>query len=144
MSIPKFTPYVVDDGQPGMLMVCPHRNRHVTQRYVNEEKMIQWPCILKLDGDTELMFFACERQLTAELEALIWGADDRLVDSNGCPYAITSVSGGYTFEPLGPPLSLEAVTQFIQEHEFAKAEVCLTKIQFPSIQVAIGSLALEK
>ncbi|GAM63581.1 hypothetical protein JCM19232_2561 [Vibrio ishigakensis] len=47
------------------------------------------------------------------------------------------------FEAEEKHFSLAAVTQLIQEHEFAKAEMCLTKIQFSSIQQAIESLSQE-
>ncbi len=40
--------------------------------------MIQWPCILKLDGDSELIFVASEAKLDEELEGLIMGSTDCL------------------------------------------------------------------
>lgn len=102
-----------------------------------------WPCIFKLDGDAELLYFASELQLTSELDSLIWDNSDLLIDSNGQRYVVKQKGKGYAFEPEGVELTLESVTQLIQEHEFAKAEVCLTKIQFPSIQDAIMALAVE-
>lgn len=102
-----------------------------------------WPCIFKLDGEAELLYFASELQLTSELDSLIWDNSDLLIDSNGQRYVVKQKGKGYTFEPEGVELTLESVTQLIQEHEFAKAEVCLTKIQFPSIQDAIMALAVE-
>lgn len=102
-----------------------------------------WPCIFKLDGDAELLYFASELQLSSELDSLIWDNSDLLIDSNGQRYVVRQKGKGYAFEPEGVVLTLESVTQLIQEHEFAKAEVCLTKIQFPSIQDAIMALAGE-
>ncbi|MGY3572256.1 DUF4144 family protein [Vibrio paucivorans] len=103
--------------------------------------MIIWPCIFKLDGDSELMFLGSERQLSIELDDLIWDGSDRLIDSDGHCYRVSEEGGSYVFEPAGVQLSLQAVTQLIQEHEFAKAEMCLTKIQFSSIQEAIQSIS---
>ncbi|MDN3678870.1 DUF4144 family protein [Vibrio tapetis subsp. quintayensis] len=105
--------------------------------------MILWPCIFKLEGDSELLYFASELELTNELNALIWDQSDRLIDSDGQGYVIRAADNGYMFEPESTQLSLESVTALIREHEFSKAEMCLTKIQFPSIQEAIMSLALE-
>jgi len=103
--------------------------------------MIQWPCIFKLDGDAELMFFASEPLLHTELEALIWDNSDRLIDSSGQSFIVQYTEKGYVFEPVGPALSLKLITQFIQEHEFSKAQMCLTKIQFSTIQQAIESVS---
>ncbi|ENV5899827.1 TPA: DUF4144 family protein, partial [Vibrio parahaemolyticus] len=105
--------------------------------------MIQWPCILKLEGDSELLFLASEQDLVLELEALIWSASDRLIDSGGQSYVVRDSTGSYDYEVDGKRLSLEFVTQLIQEHEFSKAGVCITKIQFSSIPEAIQALALE-
>lgn len=106
--------------------------------------MVFWPCIFKLEGDSELLYFPCEANLINELDALIWHCSDRLIDSNGNCYSVKEVGEGYLFEPSDVQLSLQSITQLIQEHEFSKAEVCLTKIQFPSIQKAIMALALEQ
>ena len=103
--------------------------------------MIQWPCVLKLDGDAELIFVATEKELEDELDALIWDDSDYLIDSKGQRYLITQLSGKTLFERVDGQLSLQVVTELIQEHEFSKAEVCLTKIQFLSVKEAILSLA---
>ncbi|MCL9773714.1 DUF4144 domain-containing protein [Vibrio methylphosphonaticus] len=106
--------------------------------------MIQWPCVFKLDGDYELMFIGSESMLASELESLIWSDADQLIDSVGQGYIIRESRGHYAFEASGELLSLTAITQLIQEHEFSKAEMCLTKIQFTSVQEAIQSLAAEQ
>lgn len=103
--------------------------------------MIQWPCVFKLDGDAELIFVATERELEEELDALIWDDSDHLIDSNGQCYLIRQLGGKPLFECVEGQLSLQVVTELIQEHEFSKAEVCLTKIQFQSVKEAILSLA---
>ncbi|MCG9578798.1 DUF4144 domain-containing protein [Vibrio tubiashii] len=92
--------------------------------------MISWPCIFKLDGDSELMYLGSEALLKTELDDLIWDSSDRLIDSEGYCYVVKAKGDSYVFESKGVQLSLLAVTQLIQEHEFSKDEVCLTKIQF--------------
>jgi hypothetical protein len=104
--------------------------------------MIIWPCIFKLEGDSELLYLPTEIQLSNELDALIWDSSDLLIDSTGQCYQIKEKSAGYAYVQQGVQLSLDSVTQLIQEHEFSKAEMCLTKIQFPSIQEAIKALAI--
>ena len=106
--------------------------------------MIQWPCVLKLDGDYELIFLDFELMFASEFESLIWSDSDRLIDSGGQRYIISQSKGNYTFVASGGRLSLTAVTQLIQQHEFSKGEMCLTKIQFSSVEEAIQSLATEE
>jgi len=103
--------------------------------------MIIWPCIFKLDGDSELLYMDSVHQLVTELEGLIWDSSDRLVDSHGQCYSVCVESDSYAFEPEGVMLTLLEVTKLVQEHEFAKAEMCLTKIQFLSIAEAIKSIS---
>ncbi|MDV5169721.1 DUF4144 family protein [Photobacterium rosenbergii] len=104
--------------------------------------MIQWPCIFKLDGDDELLYLASEASLIAEFESLIWSDDDYLVDSQGQGYKVREAQAGvFAYEPCGRPFSVSQVTDLIQAHEFSKAEVCLTKIQFLTVSEAIRALA---
>lgn len=105
--------------------------------------MIVWPCIFKLDGDSELLYADSESKLVTELEDLIWDDSDRLIDSCGQCFLVRADVDCYLFEPTDIELTLHEVTLLIQEHEFSKAEVCLTKIQFPSIVEAIKSLSLQ-
>ena len=105
--------------------------------------MIQWPCIFKLDGDDELLYLSSEASLISELESLIWSDDDYLIDSLGQGYKVREVQAGvYTYESFGNPLPVSEVTDLIQAHEFSKAEVCITKIQFLSVGEAIRALAV--
>ncbi|WP_070971742.1 DUF4144 family protein [Vibrio sonorensis] len=104
--------------------------------------MIKWPCMLKLHGDPELIYINTQASLAAELDGLIWGEEDYLIDCDGECFVVHSSSQGFWFETRGNHLSLQSVTELIQEHEFAKAEVCLTKIQFSSIEDAIKAIAL--
>ncbi|MGY5538096.1 DUF4144 family protein [Vibrio brasiliensis] len=106
--------------------------------------MVIWPCLFKLEGDSELIYLDTEPYLVAELEGLIWDASDLLIDSSGQCFVLSVEGDGYVFEAQGAPLTLPEVTKLVQEHEFSKAEMCLTKIQFSSVAEAIQSLSLGK
>lgn len=106
--------------------------------------MVQWPCIFKLDGDDELMFLASEERLIAEFSGLIWSSDDVLIDSEGHSFTVRiKKSQAVEYQKVAQSLLTEDVTSLIQAHEFSKAELCLTKIQFRSVREAIGSLASD-
>ena len=106
--------------------------------------MINWPCFFKLEGDDELIYLSSESDLMDECQSLIWCDADVIIDSNGQQFTFTlSRTNMFCFQMKGDLLALEAVTALIQAHEFSKAEMCLTKIQFRSIDDAIESLSFQ-
>ncbi|WP_413283461.1 DUF4144 family protein [Vibrio sp. MA40-2] len=104
--------------------------------------MVNWPCVLKLEGDNELEYFKSEVEFMRECNSLILSEDDHLIDSVGQCYSLNYSSyKNIMLEPLSRTYSTDEVTLLIQAHEFSKAEMCLTKIQFTSVSEAIASLA---
>ncbi|GLR06950.1 hypothetical protein GCM10007906_45380 [Vibrio hyugaensis] len=103
--------------------------------------MITWPCLLKLDGDDELVYLDSPEQLNAECQALIWGQDDMVIDTQGHCYALQAGANSTVELSLLPQtLNVQQVTELIQKHEFSKAQRCIIKIQFLSVQQAIAAL----
>jgi len=102
--------------------------------------MVSWPCLLKLNGDDELIFLQTQQELALECNELIFSDDDYVIDSDGKSYIIKFSSDKLTLENKQTIFNLEQVTNLIRAHEFNKAEVCLTKIYFESIFQAIESL----
>ncbi|MHA2859912.1 DUF4144 family protein [Vibrio harveyi] len=104
--------------------------------------MITWPCLLKLDGDDELVYLASPKQLNAECQALIWGQDDIVIDTQGHCFALkTSANNTVELGLLPQTLNVQQVTELIQKHEFSKAQRCIIKIHFVSVRQAIEALA---
>ncbi|MEC7941996.1 MAG: DUF4144 domain-containing protein [Pseudomonadota bacterium] len=105
--------------------------------------MIHWPSLVKLDGDDELIYVASESDFQAECSDMILCEDDCLIDSEGNSYSLKSNSNKLSLTKRPEQYSIESVTKLIRNHEFQKAEVCLMKIHFPTIEEAIESLAFE-
>ena len=105
--------------------------------------MISWPSLVKLDGDDELIYVASEKKFKAECSDMILGEDDYLIDSEGDSYSLQSSSNQLSLAKRANHYSVESVTKLIRNHEFQKAEVCLMKIHFLTVEEAIQSLALE-
>ena len=105
--------------------------------------MISWPSLVKLDGDDELIYVASEKKFQAECSEMILGEDDYLIDSEGNSYSLESRSNQLSLAKQPEQYSIESVTKLIRNHEFQKAEVCLMKIHFLTIEEAIQSLAFE-
>ncbi len=106
--------------------------------------MCKWPCLFKLAGDNELIYLTKENELANECQSLIWTEADHLIDSKGQRFSfVENSSGSFTYHQQGKPLSLVQITELIQAHALSQTELCLTKIQFPSIGEAIQSLAIK-
>ncbi|SJL83035.1 DUF4144 family protein [Vibrio palustris] len=103
--------------------------------------MVTWPCLLKLEGDAELIFIASYTALLDECEALILSQNDCIIDSVGKSYYLrTSKGRTVELEPQKRFYTLEKITELIQKHEFSKAQMCIMKIQFPTIESAVSAL----
>jgi hypothetical protein len=103
--------------------------------------MIAWPCMLKLDGDDELIYLDSLQYFNSECSDLIFSDDDYVIDSLGYCYLIEVISGELELTKQDRALSTDEVTNLIRAHEFNKASVCLTKIHFLTVSEAIGSLS---
>ncbi|EOD80025.1 hypothetical protein D515_01160 [Grimontia indica] len=100
-----------------------------------------WPAILKLDGDDELLFIASQSQFEDEATDMIFSDEDILIDSEGASFLLSMESRQISLAPHTKQFDAIEVSALIQTHEFCKAEVCLTKIYFPTVKEAIAALA---
>ncbi|XQW86327.1 DUF4144 family protein [Thalassotalea piscium] len=103
--------------------------------------MITWPCMLKLDGDDELIYLDSLCDFNLECGELIVNDDDYVIDSVGQCYLIKPLDGALELIKTNRILSVDEVTHLIRAHEFKKVSVCLTKIHFLAISDAIKSLS---
>ncbi|MBA6265465.1 DUF4144 family protein [Colwellia sp. Bg11-12] len=102
--------------------------------------MIFWPCILKLEGDDELIYLSSEQFFNEECTELILSDDDYVIDSTGYCYLIEMITDKPVLAKTERVVVVEEVTHLIRAHEFNKAELCLTKIHFLTVSDAINSL----
>jgi hypothetical protein len=96
--------------------------------------------MLHLDGDDELIYVDSYAQLKNECTDLIWCAEDRLIDSEGHVYLLSASGSDLVLNHQDMQISVQDASKLIQAHEFSRAEVCLTKIQFESVSTAIKAL----
>ena len=103
---------------------------------------VLWPCLLKLDGDDELIYLHSHSDLHAECESLIWGQEDYVIDSHGRTFGLYSENSNQTtLISRDKILPVEDVTSLIQSHEFSQAQRCIIKIHFTTVQQAVSALA---
>lgn len=99
-----------------------------------------WPCILKLDGDDELIYLSSELDFISECRELIFTDEDYVIDSTGLSYLIELRKEKLALVKTEQIFTVEEVTHLIRANEFKKAELCLTKIHFLTVSDAIKSL----
>jgi hypothetical protein len=65
-----------------------------------------------------------------------------VIDTQGHCYALqTGFDNSVELSLLPQTLNVQQVTELIQKHEFSKAQRCIIKIHFVSVQQAIEALA---
>jgi hypothetical protein len=100
--------------------------------------IISWPCVLKLDGDDELIYLGCEKELKIECGELIFSDDDYVIDSAGFSYFLSKTLNLMKTDKV---FSVNELIDLVRANEFKKAELCITKIHFVTVSDAISSLA---
>jgi hypothetical protein len=90
--------------------------------------MISWPCMLKLDGDGELIYLNSLRDFNLECCEFIFSDDDYVIDSLGHCYLIEYISDALGLITVNRMLSTYEVSNLIRAHEFNKASLCLKRL----------------
>ena len=106
--------------------------------------MIEWPAIIHVDGDDELalVWSAQEWGSHDEWSAVVYSADDFLLDSSGQVYRIDRLSNGVV-QPAATGRTL-AVSEFIalvKRHAALSSACCIEKIAFRNIEEGMAIVA---
>ncbi len=104
-------------------------------------KLIQWPAIIKLHADDELIFVPGAVQFAGDVAHQLTHlqAQDRLIDSSGAVYHISNRSA-LELIPVGVILSLDEVEDLLRLHLSSNGTCCVSKFYAPSIHEAIRSV----
>jgi len=104
-------------------------------------KLIQWPAIIKLHADDELIFVldAAELANDAALHQMQLQAQDKLIDSTGATYRISN-RPALALAPTDLTLSLDAVENLLQLHLSNNGTCCVAKFHANSIREALLSV----
>jgi hypothetical protein len=104
-------------------------------------ELIQWPAIIKLHADDELIFVSDAVQFASDaaLQLTHVQAQDRLIDSSGAVYHI---SNRPTLElaSTGVMLSLDEVEDLLRSHLSNNGTCCVSKFYATSIREALVSV----
>lgn len=104
-------------------------------------KTIDWPCIIKLYADDELIFVrdadAFENDET--LKQMRLQAQDKMIDASGQVYHLAD-TGSLTLIPNGDRMSLDEVVQLLRLHLSNHGTCCVAKFDANSIGEAVMSV----
>jgi hypothetical protein len=102
---------------------------------------VQWPAIIKLYADDELLFISDAAQFAGDdaLQQTHIQAQDMLIDSSG---AVHSISKAQTLElvPTDSTLSLPDVEALLRLHLSNNGSCCVSKFYAPSVREALLSV----
>ncbi len=104
--------------------------------------MIQWPAIIKLVGDHELIYLESQHQWdnNPEIRATHFQQADRLYDAEGREYLIHQPFIG-ELEASGKVISLEKAIQLIRLHASQDGACCVSKFGAKSFKEAFDMIA---
>ena len=102
---------------------------------------VQWPAIIKLHADDELMYVADAEGFFSDhaLQQIQLMEQDRLIDSSGAVYHINKTST-LTLIPAGIHLSLEQIDALLRRHLSNRGSCCVSKLHSNSISDAIADV----
>ena len=104
-------------------------------------KLIQWPAIIKLHADDELIFVQDAVQFARDVAFQLTHvqAQDRLIDSSGAVYHISN-RPALELAPAGVMLSLDEVEDLLRLHLSNNGTCCVSKFYAPSIREVLVSV----
>jgi len=104
-------------------------------------ELTQWPAIIKLHADDELIFVLDAVQFASDVAPQLthFQPQDMLIDSNGAVYHI-SIRPAIELAPAGVMLSLDEVEDLLRLHLSNNGTCCVSKFYSPSIHEAIRSV----
>lgn len=123
-------------------MGCRHRFFQALQIVMSHPyPFVQWPAIIKLHADDELIFVADAAQFIRDdaLKHMHVQEQDRLIDSNGAVYRI-SKTPTIALVNTDTMLSLHDVEGLLRLHLSNNGTCCVSKFHAPSIREAIMSV----
>lgn len=108
--------------------------------------MINWPALLKLAGDDELVYLPdrVAWATDADLQALVFNPDDQLIDVQGRLFALAPQGNSTTLQVTENQLTLAEVTDLVRAHESSLGSCCVAKMSFGSLAEAFAAVKFSQ
>ena len=106
--------------------------------------MIDWPAIIHVDGDDELVLVGSAQEWSShdEWSAVEYSADDFLFDSGGQVYRLDRLSNGFV-QPAatGRVVPVSEFIAMVKRHAALCSTCCIEKIAFRNIEEGMAIVA---
>ena len=105
---------------------------------------VNWPAIIKIDGDAELIFIRDQAawEQNSEHHHFQYRNSDALIDSSGNLYSLTNRVNGYVMpKPANRTLAAGDIVELVRAHAAQGGTCCVEKIAAPSIKEIIELVA---
>ncbi|WP_068547264.1 DUF4144 family protein [Thalassotalea crassostreae] len=101
--------------------------------------MIQWPAIIKHDGEDELIYIHSKKHWLEDEEMLLYIFSERdvLIDATGKVFPLKELQQDIEHSNYLVEASLDNIVELIQHHASIVGNCCSSKIQTENILAAI-------
>lgn len=92
--------------------------------------MINWPAVIKSDGDDELTYVGSEEEWLRDAESHLYNhnGDDRLMDSSGDIFSLDHVhNDSFKPESTGNQIALQDFIKLVRIHASSSHRCCIEK-----------------
>lgn len=106
--------------------------------------MINWPVVIKLDGDDELAYVGSEEEWMRDAESHMYNhkGDDYLIDSSGHIFSLEHMQNGIiNAESTSKQILLQDFVRLVRIHASNSHRCCIEKINFRNIAEGISLVA---
>ena len=102
--------------------------------------MINWPAVIKFDGDDELIYIGSADEWLRDAQSLLYHhkGDDYLIDSSGCIFNLEHINDDILNpQGTGSQISLQDFIRLVRIHASNAHRCCIEKISFRNIAEGI-------
>lgn len=106
--------------------------------------MINWPAVIKCDGDDELIYVGGEEAWRRDARSYLYhhGGADQLIDSSGQVFDLDRKDdGSIEARGYGKMIDLDSFIRLVRIHASSAHHCCIEKISFRSVGEGIDIIA---
>jgi hypothetical protein len=103
--------------------------------------MINWPAVIKYEGDDELTHVSSEKAWLRDAATLLYNhsGDDQLIDSSGQIFNLDSLNDNKILTvDTGQRITVAALIRLVRIHASSSHRCCIEKISFHTIAEGIS------
>jgi hypothetical protein len=129
---------------PGQYEKFAHSTLYCFVAFIERLRMINWPVVIKFDGDDELAYVGSEEEWMCDAESQLYNhkGDDYLIDSSGHIFSLEHMQDGIiNAESTCKQIQLQDFIRLVRIHASNSHRCCIEKINFRNIAEGISLVA---